>query len=253
MGSGDTGKYKALLADFLKPQIGQPGPVYSGNIAPGASPLQTTAFDAAGNFVGGPSERDPAVSRLLAGETGFVPDTGEGAAYYNANVVKPLQHDFTFGLNAVDQRLGNMGLANSGVRARALTEAQRQYLDQVERGRSEFAYKDRTAYLASRESALDRMGGAIAQSLGIDLAKIGTASDQGGIQRQITGQQNSDAYRRFLESQPIYNPALAIIGGPQGFKNQIAPASATASPWATTVAGLTGGLTGYFTQQQPGP
>lgn len=235
------------LKDFYKGQIGQPGPQYSGDLAPGASPLQQMSFDAAAQFAGPNAGRDAAMQALLSGQTGYVPDTGgAGETYYENNVVKPLYRDYTMGLDAIDARLATMGLADSGVRARALGQANQQYLDQVERGRSEFAYKDRQAMLASRESALDRLGGAIGQSLGIDLSKIGTLADAGASQRQIQGQQMSDVYRRFLEAQPIYNPALGIIGSPAQYRSVPTGGATGASPYAAVLGGLTGGLTGYF-------
>lgn len=238
--------WERLLSRFLKPMIGAPGPVYEGSLAPGASPLQQQAFAAAGQFMGPNAQRDPAVARLLGGEAGFVPDAGEQERFFQANVANPLFRDYERGLGSIDARLANMGLASSGVRARALTDANRGLVDSLERGRSELAYKDRQAMLASRESSLDRMSNAIAQSLGIDLAKIGTASDLGDIERTIEGQKASDAFRRFLEAQPIFNPALAIIGGPSTYRGAVSNPSATASPWGSVLAGLTGGLTGYF-------
>ena len=202
------------LSSFLGGQIGQPGPVYAGDLAPPPSALQQTSFDLAQRFATQPNAADPALARLLAGETGFVPGQGETEAFFQSNVAKPLARGFDTALNQIDQRLAMRGLGDSGVRARAFTDANRSYADSLERGRSEYAYKDRAAYLQSRESALDRMSGAIAQSLGLDLSKIAVAGGAGDVQREIQGQQAQDAFRRFLEAQPIYNPAMQLVGGP---------------------------------------
>ena len=216
MGAGVTKEQRRLLTEynaFLRTQIGQPGPQYEGDIAPGASELQERSFDLARDFAG-PNQVDPALARLLAGETGYVADTGESERFFQANVAKPLTREYDRSLDAIDQRLAVRGLGDSGVRARAFTDVNRNFTDSLERGRSEFAYKDRQNLLNSRESALDRLSQGISQSLGLDLSRMAVVGGAGDLQRSITGQQNQDAYRRFLEAQPIYNPALQLIGGP---------------------------------------
>ena len=69
------------LTRFLQGQVGQPGPVYEGDLAPPPSELQDISFGLANQFATGPNAADPALARLLGGETGFVPDTEIGRAH----------------------------------------------------------------------------------------------------------------------------------------------------------------------------
>ena len=239
--------HSALLSDltnFLNNEIGRAGPQFSQELAPGASPLQQRAFQLAEQFGAGDPAREAAMARLLGGETSFVPDSGETEAFYQANIGAPLAREYERSLDQIDQRMALRGLGDSGVRARALTDAHRNFLDTSRAARTDLAYRDLSAMRASRESALNRLGPAIAQSLGMDTARISILGGVGDVQREIDSQQRQDTYRRFLEAQPLYNPALQMIGGPI---QQPAPKSPKAQPvWPQLVQSAINPLQGFF-------
>lgn len=208
MGYGRTaakelGNYNAQLNtglyNFLSGEIGQPGPQFSESLAPGASPLQETAFKLGTEFAGPDAQIDPALKRLLSGELAIGPDTFQNV------IANPTLQQFNRDiLPGIDSRLAARGIANSEARARALGQAGTDVNQQLLGARSQLEFQ-------SRESALGRLGPAIEQALGMKLAKIGTSSALGGEQRNIAGQQSLDRYRQFLEAQPIFNPALGQL------------------------------------------
>ena len=193
------------INDFLRPQIGQPGPQFTGDLAPGASELQQQGFELAGSFGSG-GERTAALERLLSADPAFRADELE--EIFQAGIARPTLRQFERDiLPGIDQRFAARGIANSGVRARALALAGSDVNEQLLAARSGL----QLAQIGSRERALDRVGPAIQSSLANELSGIAVRATTGETQRAIQGEQMADAFRRFLEAQPVFNPALGLL------------------------------------------
>lgn len=220
------------LTGLLLPEIGQPGPQYAGDLVPGASQLQEQAFGAVAGLPGSAQAgaRDDALMRLLSGEPSFTGDVFQQAIA--APTLQQFERDI---LPLINRSLAARGVANSEIRAKALGQAAADVNQQLLGARSTLEFN-------SRESALSRLLPAIEASLGTQIAPIQLAANVGATQRDIAGQQSADAYRKFLETQPLFSPALGLT---PLLLNQPVPAPQSSSGGGFG-GGFLGGLVGSF-------
>ena len=167
------------LNRFLKDEIGQPGPQYGGDLAPGISPLQQQAFDQAEEFFdtdfGLDAEGQAALQRLLsgevaegagevdlqAGEVAFRNDPKLQEEFFKANVQDPALKNFNENLlPGIDQRFAARGVSNSGGRFAELGNAANDVGSQLTRGRTDLAFRRLDLENQSREQAFDRRANA---------------------------------------------------------------------------------------------
>jgi hypothetical protein len=198
------------LINQVLPQIGQSAPVYPGEIAPGASPLQQQAFSTLGGAFQG--ESGAAISRLLSGDPAVSDDL---YAAEKSSQMSQLQDTFKM----IEERANFAGgTGRSGGLQRSMTQAAGDTHLGLGRFQSGLSY-------AGGEAAAQRQ----VAGLGAYGSLIGAQLGAGQMQRNIAGQQNAEGYNKWLAAQPYSNPWL-------GFSPQIL-GTQTKTPVVTTTGG----------------
>ena len=215
MGSRTTSKMKDILTpeqmqalsgiiDQLLPQIGQPGEVYQGQIAPGVSPLQQQGFDMLGSMFGGQSGN--ALSNMLSGQSAYQVDPAARDKLYGAEQASQMsQLQDTFKM--IEERANMSGAGRSGSLQRSLGRA----AGETQLGLGQFygglSYQDEQARRMGLESAAQRQVGGLGAQQGMLQMLLGG----GDMQRNIAGQQNAEGYNKWMAAQPWANPTVAAF------------------------------------------
>ncbi len=184
---------QALIGEVL-PEIGQAGPVFGGQIAPDPSQLQQQAF---GNLGGGGlgGEAQSAISRLLGGTIDTEARDRLVAAQQSSSQAQ-LQDTFKL----IEERANASGAGRSGSLNQALAQAAgatQMGLDRFQAG---------LTFQQEQEAANRQLGG-----LGAFQSFSGAQLGAGGVQRNIAGQQASEAFNKWLAGQPFANPTVAAF------------------------------------------
>ncbi|TNF87099.1 MAG: hypothetical protein EP301_07385 [Gammaproteobacteria bacterium] len=236
-----TGGQKRLLrglTDILGEQLGQGGPVYGGQITPGATPLQQQAFGLAGQAIPGVGG---ALSQMLSG----APDPEMIRNYYETAVAAPARLGFEDTMRDISGRLGETYGTSGGLGA-ALGSA-------AARFNTGLAGQLAGLQFGERQSALNRQAQAVPMALAQRQQQLGQMLGAGGTQRAIQGQQLGEDYAKWQQAQPYANPWLTGFLGPalgtpgfgyghqQGLMSKIANIQGGITQMALPIGGILGG------------
>jgi hypothetical protein len=194
----EQSKFLNQMISTLSMEWGQHGPVYGGQIAPDASPLQQQAFSSLGG-----GEAASAISQLLSGDPAFQIDPEAREKLYGAEKASQMGQ-LTDTWKQLEERANfDGGSGRSGGLNRSMTQAAADTHIGLGRFYGGLSYADETARRAAAESAAQRQVAGM-QATGLQLAA-------GGQQRDIAGQQAGEAYNKWLSGQWSSNPALGFI------------------------------------------
>jgi len=185
---GQSNIFKKIMRDMALPEIGEPGPSYSGRRVAPFAPLQEQAF----KFAGG------------------LPQTVQAEAFQpadSAQIERQFQPTAQFARRGFQQEtipaimaaLGAQGMARSSGAADILGRQGRNLelglADQL--GRQQFG---------AQQAALSRQAQvpALSSQLSSQLANLGV------MQRGLKQEQIGAGREQFMEQQPIYNPSLGL-------------------------------------------
>lgn len=187
------------LSNTVASNIGKGVDVYSGQIAPGANQNQQQAFQQAGGLLGSRVNDQAAIQQMLSGR-GDIEGTNQ---FYQQSVLAPARQEFSDQLRGLDERYGNTWGQNGG-HQRVVSDATARFGTGIGSVLGNLVYQDRNA-------AADRqIQGVQAQALsGQDQAtRLAALSGIGSQERSILGQQNQEAYNKWLSGQDYMNPWL---------------------------------------------
>ena len=200
-----------LLAQLSEGRL-QGGPPGLGLNLPGASPLQSQAFQQAGGAALSP-EAQQALQTALGGQAAFqiTPEQiAQRSAQFN-QAVAPQRLEFADQLRGLQGQLGAAGLSRSGsfgdLSARSIAGFQTGLAGQ----RAGIAQQDITASIASQQAARAAQLQGVGVENAIRLGNIGQLSQQGQIQRGIGVQQAGADVTNRLSQDPFRDPALQSI------------------------------------------
>ena len=196
---------------------------YPGQITPGASDLQSQAFNLLGGYGGqdlsGLNWQQPAQFQQQADNvlnSYMQPyDPSQALQTWQNQFVGPSmlnwQQNVMPGIK--EAYLGRGGTAESGTLARAMSRSGADLSTMLGGQLSGLLNQDYQGYMGRQQTGLNQMQ-SWAQMPG---QMMGTSLDQllnaGGTQRQISAQQMQEPYQKWLGEQPYSNPWLTQLGG----------------------------------------
>lgn len=211
------------LTGQIQGQIGQGIDDVGPDQVPGLSGLQDKFISMAESIgmAGGPEEqRNSSIMNLLSGEPATKIDPAAREKVYKAeeaSLLGDLQRDV---LPMLEERANARGGARSGALNRSYGRAVTALGEKFNARRSELEYRDEEARRGFSESAANRRLpaiGAFNSSRGQDLAAVGGA---GMLQRDVQGQLQQEAYRKWYAAQPYANPWLGFLGASLGTQSR---------------------------------
>jgi hypothetical protein len=189
-----TGGQQKLLKDLIntvRSEFGQGGPVYEGEIAPGATDLQRMGFNLAGQDIAG---LQPALSSMLSGFS----DPSAVQQYYQQAVAAPAQAQFQDIMRQVGGQFGGT-YGQTGAVPKAMSDAGRRFATDLSSQLAGLQFNE-------RQQALNRQQAAVPLALGARQSQLSQLLGAGGAQRAIQGQQNQEALSKWNMGQAYNNP-----------------------------------------------
>lgn len=219
----DIARLTRNLASRINSEFGQPADVYSGPIAPGINPQIEAALAGASGLLAPNEDVSGALSQLLAGPG----DQQAVRDFYESSVLAPAQQAFGDQLQQIGDVYGSTW-GTSGAMPRMVADATSRFGTGLGSVLGELVYNDRNA-------ALDRLGTGVGLSLANNqnqAQNLQTVLGLGDYSRGIAGEQNMEAYNKWLAGQEYNNPWLGFLG----------TALSTAQPTAPEAGALEKGI-----------
>lgn len=192
--------------------LGQGVPQYQGQITPGATQNQMSAFSRVGGLFG-PNQlgeaNQTATLQALSGQPAFTVDPAQREQYYQQSVVNPAMAQFNDTLRGVDARYGDTWASDSGAHRAAVNDAATRLSTNLGAIRGDLVNRDVQAGYGAMESGANRMMGALGANYLADAnarQNIGLQSALGGEQRAIDAQFRGEDYNKWLSAQDWANP-----------------------------------------------
>lgn len=202
------------LAKTVLNEFGQPADVYQGPIAPGMNPQIEAALAGAGGLL----QQDPQISGALAQLLAGPGDQQAVKDYYQTSVLDPATLAFNDQLQQIGETYGSTW-GTSGAFPKMVADATSRFGTGIGSVLGDLIYQDRNA-------ALDRLGTGVGLSLANsqnNAQNLQTVLGLGDYSRGITGEQNQEAYNKWLAGQDYNNPWLGFLGSALGTATQQAP------------------------------
>ena len=232
------------LGGFVQQSMREGGvDAYEGELVPDANELERLAFDAAERVGGrGRVSRDESTERgilkLLSGDPAFDVDPTARRELYEAERAEELRRFNEEVLPMISRHWGGRGGARSGALTGSMADAGIRLGNDLYRRNTELLMHDEDMRRNELARARDRIAEGIradATARQNDATDFGTLYMAGQGVRAINEGQNQEAYSKWLQEQPYFNPWLgyanAILGTPTN-----APYVGTETDWVS--AGL---------------
>ncbi len=202
----DQKKLLRQLSTLLGGQLGKSAEVYQGQIAPDASALQNAFFGAQQGNV-------DSFDQYAGGQPAYEIDPAARERVYNAQRASAMDEydDFT---RIAAEKYNARGSGRSGSIQRSFARGAARLGNQLNETRAGLEYQDELSRRSALESGANRGLGALQGQQGA----LGMLGQAGGLQRDIQGQQNTEAYNRWQAGQAYANPWMQYL--PQVFGTQ---------------------------------
>ncbi len=190
---------------ILERELDRPGAVYQGQVVPGATAGQRTAFGAGANLLSQGANTLPAINQMLSGQT----DPAAVNQYYQQALVNPAMQTFGRTMDTMASRYGDT-YGQSGGMLRGMGQAATDFNTNLSGQLAGLQF-------AERNAARDRQGQGVGLALNQQQGYEQTLSQMlgiGGAERSIAGQVNQAAMAKWNAGQAVNNPWLQALFGP---------------------------------------